>query len=236
MVAFLPLANKLFGTKAQTLEEFATAILPPRVNTVQRLAMLYEREMIACRDGKAHYAACVMGAAMIEAFLLLLCLLNPDTVQGTRRYKDRIGKKSQDFESIIARFGMEDFIEISAELNWIPTALVSDEWKQSLPAAFLELVAGRYPNMSKLERETRAKSLTDNPAYSLMLILNMMRKRLHAGNWVKQDHALENEEAFSGWAQVALVAAAHIRDCLFLHYWKSVMEFGKAMVDKRFKF
>ena len=90
--------------------------------------------------------------------------------------------------------------------------------------------------MSKLERETRAKSLTDNPAYSLMSILNMMRKRLHAGNWVKQDHALENEEAFSGWAQVALVAAAHIRDCLFLHYWKSVMEFGKAMVDKRFKF
>ena len=61
----------------------------------------------------------------------LVCLLSPDTVQRTRRYKDRMGKKSQDFESIIARFGMEDFIEISAELKWISSALVSDERKQS---------------------------------------------------------------------------------------------------------
>lgn len=235
LLALLPLFNRLFGIKAETWEELVAAVLPARINTVQRLAVLYEREMIACRDGKAYYAACVMGAAMIEAFLLLLCMLNPDTVQNTRRYKDRAGKKSQNFEFIISCFGMDDFIEISAELNWIPSTLISEEWKQSLPAEFLEVVLERHPNMSKASRESHAKSLTINPAYSLMSILNMMRNRMHAGKWVKQNNVLQNEEAFSGWAQVALVAAAHIRDCLLLHHQQSMIELIKLRLMERAK-
>ena len=149
------------------------------------------------RDSKAYFPACVMGAAMLEAFLLLLCMLNQESVKKTHCYKGRIGKRAADFEQTICSFGFEDLVEISAELNWVPASLIAADWKTALPETFIEIVKERRPNMSKAERIRRSESLVVNPAYSLMLLLNMMRNRIHPGRWVRERHVLKDENALA---------------------------------------
>jgi len=177
-----------------------------------------------------------MGAAMLEAFLLLLCMLNEAPVSATKRYKDRAGKKPNNFDGTICCLGLEDFVEISAELNWNPASLISDEWKKALPESYREIATQRCPNTSEARLAAQADSLiVVNPAYSLTFILNMMRNRMHPGRWVREGHELQNEEAFSEWAQVAVVAAAHIRDCLLQQHQAALLECCKNLMLERLK-
>jgi len=231
----LPIVNKLLNTNACTWDELLEVILPPKINTINRLGIMYEQQMLLCRDANAYFPACVMGASMLEAFLLLLCMLNTVQVASTKRYKERAGKTRHDFDGTICRLGLEDFVEISAELNWVPASLIDEEWKIALPDEFRGLAALRHPNMSKVDREAHANSLITNPAYSLMFILNMMRNKMHPGRWVRQKHELQNEEAFSTWAKVALVAAAHIRDCLLQQHQAAIVEYCKVLMLARLK-
>jgi hypothetical protein len=231
----LPIVNKLLNTKAESWDELVDAILPPKVNTIRRLGVMYEQQMLLSLEAKAYFSACVMGASMLEAFLLLLCMLNPAKVATTKRYKDRIGKSVDDFESIIFRLGLEDFVGISAELNWVPASLIDEGWKTALPNDMRELLALRHRNMSKAKIEAHASSVANTPAYSLMLLLNMMRNKVHPGKWVRQNHELQSQEAFSGWAHVALYAAAHIRDCLLQQHQAALMEYCRGLMLARIK-
>ncbi|HEX7287522.1 MAG TPA: hypothetical protein VF532_15145 [Candidatus Angelobacter sp.] len=233
--ALLPTVNKLLNTNATSWDELVDAILPPKLNTIRRLGVMYEQEMLLSLGAKAYFAACVMSASMLEAFLLLLCMLNPGTVATTTRYKDRVGKSVDDFDGIICRLGLEDFVEISAELNWVPDSLIDEGWKTALPADIRELFALRYRNMSKSKIEAHASSAARNPAYSLMLLLNMMRNKMHPGKWIRQNHELQSQEAFSTWAHVALFAAAHIRDCLLLQHQAAMVEYCKGLMLARIK-
>jgi hypothetical protein len=175
-----------------------------------------------------------MAASMLETFLLLLCMLNSAPVAATKRYKERAGK-GHDFDGTICRLGLEDFVEISAELNWVPASLIDDGWKTALPDDFRELMGTRHPNMRKIDREAHANSLITNPAYSLMFILNMMRNKMHPGKWIRQKHELQSEEAFSTWSNVALVAAAHIRDCLLQQHQAALLEYCRELMVARLK-
>jgi hypothetical protein len=233
LAELLPIANSLLSTSARTWDELVDAILPLRLGLLKQLAVLYEKQMLACRDAKAYFPACVMGAAMLEAFLILLCMLNPEGVKKTDCYKGRIGKRTADFERTICNLGFEELVEISAELNWVPASLISADWKAALPEAFIEIVKERRPNMSRDERTRRSESLVINPAYSLMLLLNMMRNRIHPGRWVRERHVLKDENAFGEWAQVALVGAAHIRDCLLTHSQQDLIEMTKRAMQAR---
>jgi len=233
LAEMLAVANTLLNLNAKTWDDLVDAILPPRLALLKQLAVLCEKQMLACRDSKAYFAACVMGAAMLEAFLLLLCMLNQESVKETHCYKGRIGKRAADFEQTICCFGFEDLVEISAELNWVPASLIAADWKTALPETFIEIAKERRPNMSKAERIRRSESLVVNPAYSLMLLLNMMRNRIHPGRWVRERHVLKDENAFSEWAQVALVGAAHIRDCLLKHSQQDLIEMTKRAMHAR---
>ena len=235
LAKMLLVANTLLGVSAHTWDELVDAILPPRLALLKQLAVLYEKQMLACRDAKAYFPACVMGAAMLEAFLLLLCMLNQENVKETDCYKGRISKRATDFEQAICYFGFDDLVEISAELNWVPASLISSDWKTALPDAYKEIVKERRPNMSKAERTRRSQSLAVHPAYSLMLLLNTMRNRIHPGRWVRERHVLKVEYAFSEWAQVALVGAAHIRDCLLVHSQQDLIEMTKRAMHEKLK-
>lgn len=229
----LPIATKLLKINANSWDELVEALLPPRIKTVKRLGVMYEQQMLRCSEANAYFPACVMSASMLEALLLLLCMLNDGSVATTKRYRDRAGKSPDDFDGTIFRLGLEDFIEISAELNWVPASLIDEGWKTALPNDFRELVALRHPNMSKDRLEAHANSLIKTPAYSLMLLLNTMRNRMHPGKWIRQKHELENEEAFSAWAHVALHAAAHIRDCLLQQNQAALVEYCKRLMFER---
>jgi hypothetical protein len=229
----LPTVNKLLNTDAKSWDELVDAILPPRISTIRRLGFIYEQQMLLSLEAKAYFAACVMGASMLEAFLLLLCMLNSNTVASTRRYQDRAGKSIDNFDATIFRLGLEDFVEISAELNWVPASLVDEGWKAALPDDMRELLASRHRNMSKAKIEAYASSVARNPAYSLMLLLNMMRNKVHPGKWVRQNHELQSQEAFSTWAHVALFAAAHIRDCLLQQHQAALLEYCRGLMLAR---
>jgi hypothetical protein len=231
----LPTVNKLLKTNASSWDELAEAILPPKIKNIKRLCVMYEQQMLLCQDAKAYFAACVMGASMLEALLLLLCMLNTAPVVATKRYKERAGKGRGDFDGTICRLGLEDFVEISAELNWVPASLIDDGWKTALPEDFRELMAARHPNMNKIDREVHANSLITNPAYSLMFILNMMRNKMHPGKWIRQKHELQSAEAFFTWSNVALVAAAHIRDCLLQQHQAALLEYCKEIMMSRLR-
>jgi len=71
--------------------------------------------------------------------------------------------------------------------------------------------------MSREDRERKAASLV-NPAYSLVLVWNVIRNPVHPGRWIRHKHLLTDEEAFAGWAQALVVGAAHIRDCLLIRH------------------
>jgi uncharacterized membrane protein len=89
--------------------------------------------------------------------------------------------------------------------------------------------------MSKVKVEAHASSVAKTPAYSLMLLLNMMRNKVHPGKWVRQNHELQNQEAFSTWAHVALVAAAHVRDCLLKQHQAALLEYCRGLMLARIK-
>jgi hypothetical protein len=118
-------------------------------------------------------------------------------------------------------------------LTWIPQSLIGDDWKTALPEAYLEIARERRPNSSRESRQNQAESLADNPAYSLMLILNMIRNRMHPGRWVRERHELQSEDAFSAWAQVAIVAAAHIRDCLLEQHQAALVEYLRKLMTAK---
>jgi len=91
-------ANQLLGLSARSLDQLLDDLLPPKMALLQRLAVRYEKEMLACRDGKAYFSACVLAAAMLESLLLLLCLLNRVAVEKTDRYKSRTSKRTASFD------------------------------------------------------------------------------------------------------------------------------------------
>jgi hypothetical protein len=188
--------------------------------------------MLACRDSKAYFAACVMGAAMLEAMLLFLCLMKRGDVEKTDAYQKRAAKK-EEFERAICSFGLDSLIEISSELNWVPASIISEDWRTALPESFKELMKTRPTNMSREVRESRAAALAAHPAYSLMHLINSMRDRVHPGKWVKNRHKLESLEAFDGWAGALLVGTAHIRDCLMVHHQNALLELMQKAVNER---
>ena len=230
----LAVANATMGTSAKTMDEFVDALLPKSHLQLKRLAVLYEQQMLACRDSKAHFAACVMSAAMLESFLLMLCLINQQEVKDTEAYEERAGSdRKTPFERKICSVGFETLIEISNELEWVPSSLISDDWKTALPEAYKEIMRERPTNVSREDRESHATSIAANPAYSLMLLINMMRNKVHAGRWIKEGNELKSEGAFDGWAAALLVGAAHIRDCLVEHHQRALIELMKrAMLEK----
>ncbi len=219
--ALLPIANRLLKMNAQSWDELVDALLPPDIALAKKLAVFYEAEMLRCRDAGAFYAGCVMGAAMIESLLLLLCLQKASDVSATKSFMRRCGTAGKDFSRQLHSLGFDDLISISAELNWIPSDLVSEEWKQGLGDTFKEVVIERGTHMSKAEREERAAALRDMPAYSLMLLLNHLRNRIHGGRWLKERQQFTSEAAFQGWAQAAIVGAAHIRDCILAEHMRT---------------
>ena len=209
---FIPVVNELLGTTAASFDELVDTILPTEVVELKSLALLYEAQMVAAKEARAYYAACVMGAAMVEAIFLMLSILNREKVEQTRAYQRRAGRKGR-FEQRVWGLGFDDLIGIADELKWVPEHLIDDEWKRELPEQMKSIVA-EGGKQSKDKQEAAAEWARANSAFLLMKLLNVMRDKLHAGKWVRERHQLKSNLAFETWSQVVLVAAAHLRDCL----------------------
>jgi hypothetical protein len=225
------------GVNAISWEEVEKLVLPPRIFTLRKLAVYYEGEMLAAKDAGSYFASCVMSAAMLEAFLLLLCHLKQEDVKHTSCYSKRFGNKTDLFDRMICIIGLEELVEISAELGWIPANVVDEQLQAALANAYLGVVAELRPKTSHKARADHRAALARHPAYSLMLILNLVRNRIHPGRWIREDHELRDENALSGWAHFAIIAAAHIRDCLIRQQNEAIIalyrsSFSARLVDR----
>lgn len=227
----LPLANSLLGTSAQTFDALIDSILPPKILELKRLAVMYEAQMVLGKDAKAYYSACVMGASMVEAILLILCFFNHEKVKRTRRYVERCGSNNE-FDKRMLRLGLDDLIEIADELKWVPEDLIDKGWKNALPNEFRAMALERRPNQPKEKAEQLAAWVSSNSALVLMRLLITMRNRVHPGRWVRQNHQLVDDTAFNTWSQVVVVAAAHLRDCLFAELQSAMNAFLLELIQQ----
>jgi hypothetical protein len=111
------------------------------------LALFCEQEMIRAQQAKAHFSACLMGAAMNEALLALMCLKYEPDVIATKQFKYSTKKKPRPFRDVIAEWKFEQFITIAEEREWIPSEIVDQNVKIALAEGFRELMPITHPEM-----------------------------------------------------------------------------------------
>ena len=140
-----------------------------------------------------------------------------------------------DFKEVIFQLGLGDLAEVAGELNWIPSHLVNEGWRTALSESYLEIAKERLPNKSKTARSESAYSLEVNAGYSLLLLLNSMRNRLHPSRWLKEKAKLESEEAFIAWSHAVMLASGEIRDCLFVRFQADIGTYVSALLKSRMR-
>src|ERR1035438_855611 len=105
------------------------------------LALFCEQETIKAQQAEAHFAACLMGAAMNEALLAMMCLRYERDVIATKQFGHSTRKKpSRLFREVISEWSFEQFIGVAEECRWIPSDIVDVNFKTALSDGFRELM------------------------------------------------------------------------------------------------
>lgn len=213
--------NTTLGTSVQNLDELAafTHLLPADVKKLQDLCLFLEKEFLNSEKAQAYFSACLSGAAMIEAFLLLLCWMNKDEVSQTAVYKKHA--KTRAFDTVWGSLSFETLIEIAEDLKWIPSELVKADLRTAIALSYEEIAVSQ-----KLDPETIAKrkeALFAHPATALFGLTRILRNCLHAGRWVRQNKAF-NAEPFAEWSHLGVILIAEIRDCLVIKFTQDIQK------------
>ena len=187
-------------------------IMNPKQVMVYDLALRCETEMITCDKERAYFSGCLMGAAMNEALILLLCLLFEDRVKQTRHYAK--AQKRETFAAMVGNWKFEHLIRVVDELQWIPNDVVAPEMRAQLADVYRELMPTSYPEMSTEEINAGAGEFTTRPGLAMLRLVQELRNSIHAGQWIRGQRVLDLTH-FEGWCRVAIRISAEIRDCLF---------------------
>lgn len=211
--------NKLFGAEIKEFGELETfrKYVPPEFQKLQALCLFLEKDFLKAKDGGAYFSACISGAAMIEAFLLVLCWSNQDAVTALDIYRKHA--KTRSFDAAWASLSLETLIEIAHALQWIPADIVRVELRTSMAAAYEELASSR--GLPQEEIEASKNALMQRPAVALFDLMREIRNSLHAGRWIRERRAF-NPEPFDEWSQFGVVMIAEIRDCLAIKFAKDM--------------
>ncbi|HEY1219285.1 MAG TPA: hypothetical protein VGF03_10135 [Bryobacteraceae bacterium] len=207
-------AGELFGLDEERgqLTDVLRQIMDPKQVMVYDLALRCETEMLACERQQAYFSACLMGAAMNEALISLLCLLFEDRVTQTQRYSK--AKQRETYALVVGRWSFEDLVCVADELYWIPDHIVAPEMMAPLAAVYRELMPISDPEMSAEEIDARAGKFTTRPGLAMLRLVQELRNSIHAGPWIRGQRVL-NLTHFEGWCRIATRVSAEIRDCLF---------------------
>src|ERR1035438_2656294 len=101
-----------------------------------KLASFYARETAKCLDASAFFAANVMGAAMLETLLLVMCIMNEGRVRSTNTWRNVLKGKVKPFLKVLGRADLEKVLQIGSELSWFSNA--------DLPKLFQEHVVKHF--------------------------------------------------------------------------------------------
>ena len=177
------------------------------------LALLCEQETIKAQTAGAHLAACLMGAAMNEALLALMCLKYEPEASATKQFTYSKRKKLRPFREVISDWHFEQFIGVAEECNWIPSQIVDDEIKAALAEGFKELMPISHPEMSASDVARGAQAFFIYPGTAMLRMTQTLRNAIHAGRWMKSSSPLVAEH-FTQWCQLATHLCGEIRLCL----------------------
>jgi hypothetical protein len=210
------------------------AIMDPKHLLVYDLALQCEEEMLKCSAASAYFAGCLMGAAMNEALLSLLCMFYEDDVKNTSQYARSTKKgKPSTFRKIVGTWGLDQFINVAEQLSWIPNNVVAPEFVLPLSDAYRELAAISHPELLPHEIERRTVAFRTSPGSAMLRMLQDLRNTIHSGKWIRGERALN--VAHLDWCRIAIFVSAEIRSCL-LHLMVQrnipVLEAAKARFDE----
>jgi hypothetical protein len=177
------------------------------------LGLLCEGETIKAQAAGAHLAACLMGAAMNEAILALMCLKYEPEVMATKQFNYSIRKKSRPFREVIADWHFEQFIRVAEECEWIPREIVNEDIKLALAEGFKELMPITHPEMTQADITRGAESFYTYPGTAMLRTAQNLRNAIHAGRWMKSKSPLIVEH-FTEWCRLATHLCGEIRLCL----------------------
>jgi hypothetical protein len=206
-------------------------LMDPRELQMFDLGLFCEQETIRAQKAEAHLAACLMGAAMNEALLALMCLKYEPEVGATRQFMYSTRKKPRPFRDVIADWSLEQFIKVAEELEWIPAGIVSQDIKIALAEGFRELMPVTHPEMTEEAITQGAESFFVFPGTAMLRMTQDLRNAIHAGKWLRSKRTFVAEN-FAEWCHLATILSGEIRMCL-LHL---VMERdSKVAADKMLK-
>jgi hypothetical protein len=193
---------------------FLRSIMDPKHLLLYDLALRCETEMLKCDKTEAFFAGCLMGAAMNEALLSLLCLFYEDEVKGTKQYtRSTKNKTKSTFREIIAAWSLDQLIHVAEQLSWIPRNVAAPEFALALADAYRELAPISYPGILPEAIEERASKFEVEPGPAMLRMLQELRNTIHSGKWLRGERIL-NPAHFDGWCRIAIHVSAEIRSCL----------------------
>jgi hypothetical protein len=180
------------------------------------LALFCEGEMLKARETNANLAACLMGAAMSEALLALMCLKYEGDVINTNQYGYSTRKKQhRTFRDVIGDWKFEQFICVAEELDWIPSGIVDENCKLALSEGFRELMPITHPEMTAEQINLGANSFHTHPSTAMLRMTQTLRNAIHAGRWMRGKSSFVPEH-FTQWCRFSTLLSGEIRMCLLI--------------------
>jgi hypothetical protein len=212
------------GTSKESMTQLMRSAMDKKQLLLYDLATFCELEMVRCSESKSYFAGCLMGAAMIEALLMLLCLMFQDDVVLTRQYfHSTQKKKDRNYKEVVEGWTLQQLIAVSEQLGWIPKEIVDNSFTEVLSESFKELMGMTHPEMSKEEVEHRALALRENPGLAMLGLTQELRNSIHGGRWVRGKTAFD-PKAFEVWCHFGIHLCAEMRDCLFSHMFSKKLD------------
>ena len=164
--------------------------------------MFYLQETDKCLSGAAFFASNVMGAAALEAVLLLACLKYQSKVLATRRWQQLYKRaRPERFSHMLAKskIGLAALLQISLELHWFPSSGFPSLLRAELVKVVGEpTVAGMERGISGVIDEQGLPSVISIPEFVLALSSGV-RNALHPVRCIKQP--LGDLRFISAWIQ-----------------------------------
>ena len=193
------------------LTQTLRAIMDSKQLAIYELALRCETEMLQCEKVGAYLAGCLMGAAMIESFLSLLCLFYKAEVVATSHYQTATQRET--YEAMVGNWKFEHLIRVAKELSWIPHDVVSLQVIVALIDVYRELMPISEPDLSPEAVELGVAEFEDDPGIAMLRLIQSLRNSIHSGQWIRSGRVPDTTH-FDGWCQIAIRLSGEVRNCL----------------------
>jgi len=120
--------------------------------------------MLKCLGAGAYFAGCLMGAALNEALLSLVCLFYQNEVKSTKQYEWSTKKgRGRTVQDLVGSWKLDQFIRVAEELSWVPSGVVAPEYSGPLADVYKEIAPVLNPSMTPDEIERSAGAFRAAP-------------------------------------------------------------------------